>query len=390
VTTAPSGVQQLAWSPDSKTLGFATADEPARKDGYQRWNDSFEVLPNDNFLTTATLPPTHVWMVPAAGGEMKRLTSGNWTLPVSRPPGAPSSMITWTPDGSAIVFARNGGGGGGLQAVSIADGSMKGLNVIGSFPTYSPKGDMLAVQGGTTAAVSPNGLPTAAAGGSQPPAAGRGIAQMLDRGVQRTLWAADQKSLFVGGNDNERVSLWQAPLDGDTPVKLNTGDVSPNSSFFVDMAVSPKTGAIAFAGTSPTRPGELYYMATPTSAVRRLTSVNDEIASLPLGKSEVITFKNDDFDQNAILTYPPDFSPSKKYPLVLLIHGGPAAASLMTFSAGRAAHGGEGLARAAAELPRQRQPRPALPGRDRRRRGCGSGTRCHRRDQYREGQGHRR
>ena len=100
ITTAPSGVQQLAWSPDSKTIGFATADEPEKKTGYQRWNDSFEVqierqLPDDGARCRRR---TCGWCA-AAGGEMKRLTSGTWTLPVSRPPGAPSSMITWTPDG---------------------------------------------------------------------------------------------------------------------------------------------------------------------------------------------------------------------------------------------------------------------------------------------------
>jgi dipeptidyl aminopeptidase/acylaminoacyl peptidase len=378
ITTAPSGVQQLAWSPDSKTIAFATADEPEKKTGYQRWNDSFEVQMNDNFLTTATLPPTHVWMVSAAGGEMKRLTSGAWTLPVSRPPGAPSSMITFTPDGSSIVFARNGGGGAagggaGLQSVNIATGTVTAIGTAGSFPTFSAKGDMVATQGGSFYPVTANGMVVAPAGATPaaappatPPAAvgaagaggrgdagagrgngggnangggrGRGasITQGLDRGIQRTLWAADGKSLILGGNDSERVSLWQAPLDpADGPLKkIDTGDVSPNSSFFVDMSVSAKTGAIAFSGTSPTRPGELYYMAAPGAPVKRLTSVNDEIASIPLGKSEVITFKNDDFEQNAILTYPPDFNPSKKYPLVLLIHGGPAAASLMTFSAG--------------------------------------------------------
>ncbi len=146
------------------------------------------------------------------------------------------------------------------------------------------------------------------------------------------LWAVDGKSVIVGGNDNERVSLWQVPLEGD-PKKLDTGDVSPNSSFFVDMAIGP-TGAIAFAGTSPTRPAELYYMASPSAPVKRLTDVNGEIASIPLGKSEVVTFTNDKFEQNAILTFPPDFDPSKKYPLVLLIHGGPRAASLMNFSPG--------------------------------------------------------
>ena len=38
---------RLAWSPDSRTIGFATADEPEKKPGYQRWNDSFEVQLND-------------------------------------------------------------------------------------------------------------------------------------------------------------------------------------------------------------------------------------------------------------------------------------------------------------------------------------------------------
>lgn len=383
LTTAASGVQQFAWSPDGKTIGFAAADSPEKKDGWQRWNDSFEVQMNDNFLTNATLPPTHVWMVPAAGGEMKRLTSGDWTLPVARPPGPPSSLITWTPDGKSIVFARNGGGGArggggggfvaGLQAVNIADGKLEPLNVGGSFPVYSPDHTMIAMQGGggggvSVAKVEASGLvapvapssatsapttPTNAAGtGAAGAGAGggrggrgggggnagggggaaRGLGGSIDRGLARVLWENDSKSVIVGANDDERVSLWQLPIEGD-PKKLDTGDVSPNSSFFVDMAIGPN-GAIAFSGTTPTRPGELYYMASPSAPVKRLTTVNDEIASIPLGKSDVVTFTNDKFEQNAILTYPPDFDPSKKYPLVLLIHGGPRAASLMTFSSG--------------------------------------------------------
>ena len=99
---------------------------------------------------TAPVPPTHVWMVPAAGGEAKRLTSGDWTLPVTRPPGAPSSMITWTPDGTAIVFARagtgggGGGGGAGLHRVSIANGEVTPIKLNGTHPQYSPAADQIA------------------------------------------------------------------------------------------------------------------------------------------------------------------------------------------------------------------------------------------------------
>jgi len=335
ISTAPSGVQQLAWSPDSKTIGFATADEPEKKPGYQRWNDSFEVQLNDHFLTSASLPPTHVWTVPAAGGEMKRLTSGTWTLPVTRPPGAPSSMITWTPDGTAVVFNRTGGGagggglgGGGLQVVNVSDGTIKPLTGgNGTHPAFSPNKDMVAFLLGGNAAV----LPTTPASPDSP-VQPRQLTQAIDRGIARVLWMPDGKSVIVGANDDERVSLWQVPLEGAVK-KLDTGDVSPNSSFFVDMAIS-RTGAIAFAGTSPTRPAELYYKASPDEPIRRLTTVNDEIASLPLGKSEVVRFSNDAFEQNAVLTYPPAFDPSKKYPMVLLIHGGPRAASMMTFSPG--------------------------------------------------------
>jgi dipeptidyl aminopeptidase/acylaminoacyl peptidase len=67
--------------------------------------------------------------------------------------------------------------------------------------------------------------------------------------------------------------------------------------------------------------------------VKRLTDLNAETAAMPLARTEVIEWKNDTFTENGMLTYPPDFSPSQKYPPVLLIHGGPPAASMLTFSA---------------------------------------------------------
>ena len=120
MTSSPRGVQQLAWSPDSKTIAFATQDEPEKKPGFERWNRSFEVTLNTDYTMTEAVPPTHLWMVAAAGGDPKRLTSGTWTMPISHPPGTPASAIVWTPDGTGIVFTRNGGGRGGESANACA------------------------------------------------------------------------------------------------------------------------------------------------------------------------------------------------------------------------------------------------------------------------------
>jgi dipeptidyl aminopeptidase/acylaminoacyl peptidase len=388
LTTSPRGAQQLAWSPDSKTIAFATQDEPEKKPGFEKWNRSFEVTVNTNLTMTEAEPPTHLWIVPAAGGDPKRLTSGTWTMPISHPPGTPASAIVWTPDGTGIVITRNGGGrgggggrganqpapapggtqtqpapaanppqaggfGGGLQVVKVSDGSMTPLvGGGGSHPQFSPDGKMIVTNNGgvfTIGADAPAppsaGSQPAVPAGAAPPGAGAqagrggngggrggtGPAANIDRGIARALWMPDGKSIIVGGNDSERVSLWQTLLAGGDPKKIDTHGVSPNSSFFVDMSIS-KDGAIAFTGTTPLHSAELWYMASPTSPVQQLTRVNDELATIPLGKSEVIGWKNDTFEENGIVTYPPDFNPSQKYPLVLYIHGGPAAASMMTFS----------------------------------------------------------
>nr|UXE45356.1 dipeptidyl-peptidase 5 [uncultured bacterium] len=364
VTSSPRGVQQLAWSPDSKTIAFATQDEPEKKPGFERWNRSFEVTLNTDYTMTEAVPPTHLWTVAAAGGEAKRLTSGTWSMPISHPPGTPASAIVWTPDGTGIVFTRGTGRGAnppapataagqaapadnGLQVIRVSDLSITPLGGNGTHPRFSPDGKTIVTNNGGVFTIGANNTPAAPqappAGAANATGGGRGgnggggrggasgPVSSIDRGIARALWMPDGKSIVVGANDSERVSLWQAPIAGGDPKKLDTRDVSPNSSFFVDMSIS-KDGAIAFTGTTPMRPVELYYMASPTSAPLQLTTVNDELATIPLGKSEVIGWKSDTFEENGIVTYPPDFDPSRKYPLVLYIHGGPAAASMMTWS----------------------------------------------------------
>ena len=336
VTNAPKGVQHYAWSPDGRTIAYATEDEAEKRTGPERFNDSFEIENDDVFVQSQRLP-THLWIVPAEGGEGKRLTSGSWSLPISYPPGPPASPLTWSADGRSIAVVRLATPHSGdndratIQVVDVATGQMRGLTGRERYegqPVFSPDGSQIAYwqpRDGDTGSVNEIYIAPSAGG------AGRSITRALDRNIARSIWMPDGKTLLIGANDNAKVSLWLQPLDG-AARKLDLGTVSPSSSFWVDVAVG-KDGAMAFTATDPTRPAELYYMSSPTATPKRLTNVNAEIAALNLGRTEVITWKSDGFTHNGTLTYPPDFSPGQKYPLVLVIHGGPRAASLETFAA---------------------------------------------------------
>jgi len=74
-------------------------------------------------------------------------------------------------------------------------------------------------------------------------------------------------------------------------------------------------------------------MASPNDAPKRLTNNNQEIAALALGETERFEWQGPDkFHEDGAIVYPPGFQKDKKYPLVLIIHGGPRAATTTQFS----------------------------------------------------------
>jgi acetyl esterase/lipase len=196
-----------------------------------------------------------------------------------------------------------------------------------AFGLFSPDGTQLAYwypRDGNRA--NENEIYVTSLGGGE----GEDVSREVDRNVLRAIWMPDGKSLLFGGHDGTQVSLWIQPLHG-AAKKLPLGDVSPAWSFWVDANVGSH-GEIAFTGSSANHPSELYYIPSPNDPPKRITNFNAELASRSLGRSEKVEWKGPDgFQEDGVLIYPPDFQKEKKYPLVLIIHGGPSSASTTQF-----------------------------------------------------------
>lgn len=131
-------------------------------------------------------------------------------------------------------------------------------------------------------------------------------------------FSADGATVFFRAEDRARTKIFRTPSRGGTVTEL-AGEGTATS-----LAIGSRQ--IFFLRQSFTRPDEVYALdlATGTTSVR--SHLNDALfAGLKLGRVEEHTFSGADGDPVHLwMIYPPDFDPAKKYPLLQLMHGGPA------------------------------------------------------------------
>jgi dipeptidyl aminopeptidase/acylaminoacyl peptidase len=327
VTNASHGVEQFAWSPDGKQIAFTTADDPANAKAVKEHDDAFQVT-DSHFLARAALTPCHLWVVPSTGGAAKRITQGTFSLQTDQQDSAPEPA--WSHDGTRIAFTRFPGpywgpsfhsiiavvdaSGGETRTLVPAQGSTTGSYAAGTdvLAYMRPRdGDQ---NNGNAVYVMANGKTL-------------DVTQALARDFSAYRWLPGGNALLLEGVDGLHSALWEQPLQG-AAKKLALGEVEASP----DMSVS-KTGAVAFVGTTPTHPQELYVMDSVGAEPRRITHVNAFVDGITLGRTETIEWRGpNSFPEDGVLTYPVGYQLGQHYPLVLVIHGGPAGASTVKFA----------------------------------------------------------
>ncbi len=321
VTKAEEGVGVFEWTADGSSFLYTTRDGVEEIEGEERHNKSFEVG-NNSFLTLEAPRSAHLWQVPTEGGEAEQLTEGAESI----------VGIVVSPDRTTValeVLPLPHSGEGIRTTISLLDLGSGETRGLGENPPvhpvrFSPDGRYLAFSRsrGPEPYFHPSGLFIKPVDGglTVDPTA------QIDRDLGGLAWLPDGQSLLVSGTDLTERALWHQPLDG-PPLRLDLGDIHPGSP-----VVSPN-GTVVFVGREDLRASELYVMKVGEWKPRRVTEFNDALAEMSLGRVETVTWNGpDDFEQNGVLLYPPDYEEGHRYPLVLNIHGGPMGASGEAFN----------------------------------------------------------
>ncbi len=337
ITHTKDSVSQFAWRPDGKAIAYVVEDEAPELKGEAKYDKLFKVG-HDDFTQTEAPRPAHIWLIDLDGGEAKRLTHGTWSLPISLPPGPPSSPIQWTQDGASIIFVREETPSTGdaletrIQVLDVATGAIRdltGAKTLEGYPLLSPDGKTVIYWRNRDAEpwTFQDVWATPLAGGP-----GRDLtATTVDKNVYGTQWSKDGATLLVGANAETTVGLWRMTPDGKA-TRLSLGDLTPANGYWMSYDQLPD-GRIVTVAATPEHPPELYLLDKDGGHAQALTHVNDFIDKLTLAKTETVTWKAPGGRVlDGVLTYPAGYKAGDHAPLTLYIHGGPNSASKRQFN----------------------------------------------------------
>ncbi|HET7093800.1 MAG TPA: prolyl oligopeptidase family serine peptidase, partial [Thermomicrobiales bacterium] len=329
LTAQPYGASSPAWSPDAATIAFLSEADDA---------DLPEPAADERIIATLRYRHDghgfvdgrhqHLWTIPAAGGDAVQLTFGD----------TDDGDIAWSPDGARLAFIgnrtpeRERNEVAALYAIPAHGGEPTALlETDGLFfaPAWSPGGSEIALVGHREASANCRNLDLWIV-----PANG-GEAVDLTAGWDRSFEDAGMSDVFTGSDIRP---IW---LDDGALLAL-ASDRGATSIYRAERAAGAVASAIGgarriaafdvagdrvvFSAGETDRPFELFTAAIDGGDERKLTAHNDAwLAEVALAPAEEIEFRSaaGDLALQGWLLKPSGFDPTRRYPLILEIHGGP-------------------------------------------------------------------
>ena len=325
ITSLKNGVSVFRWSPDGTRLVVVSrvgpsdsrsGDSKDRSDVRHYKNSSYKFNDTGWFDDRRA----HFWVVDVKSGEAKQITQGHdWN----------DSDPQWTPDGnrSALVSNRTGKEYDHNRNTDVwvinADGSGKltkisDHNESDNQPRWSPDGNWIAFTGEIQDRDHPEIWLAPAAGGKPSTLAANGL-DLIPGGLE---WSADSKSIYFETGVKGELHLFRVDVPAKSVIQVTSG---PRAVRSVDFNFGG--GKMVYLANDFKHLDDLYVADLNGKNERKLTNLNEALwKQLSFADVERFTYKSaDDLNIDAFFVKPLNWRTGKKYPLILTIHGGPAA-----------------------------------------------------------------
>lgn len=350
LTSLSTGCSSLKWFPDGRRLAFiswvwpdlSTDEEQAarlkeREEAKVKAHriESTRFRYWDHWLADGREP--HLFVVELATGDCRDLLAGTGLSlsPTHETLDLPAELYDVSPDGREVALTVDLGDDpgfdprldivvlpvdGGAWANLTADNPASDAN-----PRYSPDGRWIAftrqVERYFYADRQRIALYDREAGAT------RVLTEAWDRSADPPLWSPDSRRLYFTAQEGPRQPAWTLAIDDEAPRPLiEDGTVTC-------LDVSRDGGTLAYLVTTMDRPPSLRAARADGSERRPIESFNnDRIAGWELGEvREVVTPGWGEEPVQMWIVYPPDFTPTRRWPLLQVVHGGPHAATMDQF-----------------------------------------------------------
>lgn len=323
LTDAKADIGAFLWSPDGRSIGFLMPDPPTEEEERrQKGKDDWRWVDEDvkqNRLYVISLERD-------ANGkrEPKRLTVDGYNVGGSF--WGPS--FDWSPDSREIVFVHTKSPKAddwvtaSVSTVELESGRIRSLANLSAAvmqPLYSPDGRTIAL---TITDDPPSWAFYArvhlipAEGGELKP-----LPETFDGQPSLIGWSADGERLYLYEHCGIHPCLYAMELESGEIHTLNA-DVAGGLS---GPHLNASRTYFGFTWQTFETPVEAFVSPVESFQPTRISRVNAETPLQAAGKSEAIRWRSrDDWEIEGILTYPANYTPGERVPLLLVIHGGPA------------------------------------------------------------------